>query len=288
MAVELRPLFPGLGVELKGFDPNRLDEPAAKLFRQAFRDHRIVLLRDVELSDEAGVALTETLGPVSFKSPFMRKGGGRKFSYVSNQHADGTLRDGELLFHADHSFLQWPLKAISLYAMQVPATGGETLFTDAAAAYARLPERLKARVAGLSARHVANYNLFEGDGRPRYDPASGAKAAVHPVAWPHPESGAPILFVSRLLTERILELSPEESEDLLLELFTYVEDEAHAYEHRWRAGDYLVWDNRQLQHSRRDFDPAATRALRRTPIDDPLDPTAGSGLRNPDTKASAH
>jgi len=271
MAIEQRPLSASLGVELRGLDPNRLDDDAVEAFRRAFSDHHIVLLRDVELSEDAGVALTETLGPVSFKSPFMRRGGGRKFSYVSNQHADGTLRDGELLFHADHSFLPWPLKAISLYAMEVPARGGETLFTDAAAAYARLPPSLKARIEGLKARHVANYNLFEGDGRPKFDPASSAKSAIHPIAWPHPESGAPILFVSRLLTESIVDLPPAESEALLLELFAYVEDEAHAYAHSWRVGDYLVWDNRQLQHSRRDFDPSEKRALRRTPIDDPLD-----------------
>lgn len=276
MAIERRLLSTDVGVELTGLDPNRLDDAAVAAFRTAFRDHRLVLLRDVELSEAAGVALSETLGPVSFKSPFMRKGGGRKFSYVSNQHADGTLRDGELLFHADHSFLPWPLKAISLYAMQTPKRGGETMFTDAAAAFARLPQRLKARIDGLTARHVANYNQFAGDGRPTYDPASRAKTTVHPVVWPHPESGAPILFVSRLLTEKIQELEAAESEALLQELFTYVEDESHAYVHAWRPGDFLIWDNRQLQHARRDFDPAETRALRRTPIDDPLEVTEGA------------
>jgi taurine dioxygenase len=152
MVIERRRLSPEIGVELAGFEPSRLDDAATEAFRSAFRDHRLVLLRDVELSEAAGVALSETLGPVSFKSPFMQKGGARKFSYVSNQHVDGTLRDGELLFHADHSFLPWPLKAISLYAMQTPRSGGETMFTDAAGAYARLPEGLKTRIEGLTGR----------------------------------------------------------------------------------------------------------------------------------------
>lgn len=266
MAVELVPLSDDLGVELRGFDPNNLDDAAKALFRKAFADYQLVLIRGVSLSDEQGTLLTEVLGPVSFASPVMKKGGERKFSFISNQHSDGTLRDGELLFHADHSFFPSPLKAISLYSLAAPEVGGETVFTNAAAAYQRLPQALKDRIANLEARHIASYGAFEGDSRPRFDPESKAKVHIHPVVWRHPESGAPILFVSRLLTESIIGMAHEESEALLEELFAYIEDPAHHYVHKWREGDYLVWDNRQLQHSRRDFDPSEKRALRRVPI----------------------
>ena len=266
MACDLVPLSSEIGVEIRGFDPHVLTPETSQLFRDAFLRHHMVLVRDPDLSNEEGVTLTELLGEVSFQSPVMKSGGERKFSFISNQHADGKLRDGELLFHSDHTFFQWPLKAISLYSLAAPEVGGETVFSNAGAVYRRLPPALKARVEGLQARHIASYGAFEGDSRPRFDPNGKAKVQVHPVVWRHPETGAPILFVSRLLTESIIGLGPQESEALLEELFGYLEDPAHLYVHKWKVGDYLVWDNRQLQHSRRDFDPSEKRALRRVPI----------------------
>jgi taurine dioxygenase len=266
MKYDLLALSLDVGVEIRGIDPRNLHDETVAVFRKAFADHHLVLLRNVDLSDDAGSQLTELLGPVCFDSPVMKKGGNRKFSFIGNAHAEGKLRDGELLFHSDHTFFTHPLKAISLYALAAPSKGGETVFADAGAAYRRLPPDLKRRIAGLKARHIASYSAFEGSARPRFNPNSRDKVAVHPVVWPHPESREPILFVSRLLTESITGMEHAESEALLSELFTYIEDPAHIYVHQWQVGDYLVWDNRQLQHSRRDFDPAEKRAMRRVPI----------------------
>lgn len=253
------------GVRILGADADSLTGPHAGEFRRAFRDHRLVLLQAPDLGDEQHVRLTRVLGEVSFASPNMKSG--RPFSYISNVHSDGTLRDGELLFHADLSFFPEPLKAISLYAMHVPSQGGQTLFTDAAQAYQRLPRSLRQTLEGLSARHVATYGVGRKDTRPVYDEtAKNTMSAVHPVVWPHPETGQKILFVSRLLTESIIGLPPDESEDLLQELFSHIEDPAHVQAHTWSVGDHLVWDNRALQHARTHFDPAEKRAMRRVPI----------------------
>jgi taurine dioxygenase len=269
MAYEFVPLAEELGCEIRGLDPTSLDDEKAQAFRDAFAKYHLVLLRGIDLSEEQQTKLTETLGDVSFESPVMKKGGDRKFSFIGNQHNDGTLRDGELLFHSDHTFFKNPLKAIALYSLAAPSKGGETVFTNAAAAYRRLPQALKDRIDNLEARHIASYGAFEGDARPRFDPNTKAKVAIHPVVWAHPESGEKILFVSRLLTESILGMEHEESEALLEELFSYIENPAYIYAHQWQVGDYLVWDNRQLQHSRRDFDPTEKRAMRRVPIAQP-------------------
>jgi len=269
MSIELIPLSADIGVEIRGLNPRALNPDGVGTFRSAFDRYHLVLLRGVELDETEQSKLTETLGEVSFDSPIMKKGGGRRFSYIGNQHADGHLRDGELLFHADHTFFKSPLKAIALYSLAAPSVGGETVFSNAAAAYRRLPEDLKQRIATLEARHVASYQAFEGSARPHFDPSSKAKVAVHPVVWSHPDSGEKILFVSRLLTESILGLTHEESEKLLGELFKYIEDPTYHYAHKWQVGDYLVWDNRQLQHARQDFDSSEKRALRRIPIAQP-------------------
>jgi taurine dioxygenase len=249
------PLTPWFGVELRGIDPYAA---SGETFREAFFGARMVLLRGCDLTDNANVRLTEFLGLAT-----TNKQSGRKFSYVSNVHPDGLLGDGPLVLHSDFAFMERPVLAIALYAMSVPTAGGETVFVDLAHAYLRLPEPLKRRIAGLKARHVINY----GTGRPTFDPgATGAMMAVHPLAWEPPRARAPVLFASRVMTESIVGMSAAESESLLEELFAHIEDPRYQYVHQWRTGDYLVWDNRCLQHARRDFAATAGRTLRRVVI----------------------
>lgn len=252
------PLSSEFGVELRGLDPRLIPLEYASLFRQVFLSARIVLLRGCELTEDDNVRLTETLGLAS--SNLKSK---KKFSYVSNVLDEGMLGDGELPLHSDFMFTERPLKAISLYATGVPAHGGETVFADVTLAYRRLPEALKMRIAGLQARHVANY----GASRPKFDStARETLFAIHPLVWHNPETRQPVLFASRLMTESIIGLNAGQSEALLQELFGYIEDPKYQYVHKWRVGDYLVWDNRCLQHSRRDFAPTEGRTLRRVPI----------------------
>ena len=53
-----------------------------------------------------------------------------------------------------------------------------------------------------------------------------------------------------------------ESRDLLELLYDQVEEECFVYEHRWRVGDLVVWDNRCLVHARMDFDPSELLGVR--------------------------
>lgn len=133
-------------------------------------------------------------------------------------------------------------------------------------AYANLPERLKRRIAGLTARHGHDYSINRGDVRAKGSTGAEGPRWVHPVVRNHPQTGEPLLFVSRLITEEIIGLPPAEGDELLEELLTYIEDPKVIYRHKWRVGDYIAWDNLALQHARTNFDPAEKRVLRRVPI----------------------
>ena len=45
----------------------------------------------------------------------------------------------------------------------------------------------------------------------------------------------------------------DESEKLLQEMFDIVEDPAIIYEHHWRVGDLVMWDNLACLHARTDW-----------------------------------
>jgi taurine dioxygenase len=92
-----------------------------------------------------------------------------------------------------------------------------------------------------------------------------AARAVHPVLRVHDESGTRALYVSRLMTERIVGFPETESDALLNELYDAI-DAFPYYEHRWSVGDTVIWDNRSVSHSRSDFDATERRLLKRVTI----------------------
>ena len=68
------------------------------------------------------------------------------------------------------------------------------------------------------------------------------------------------------MTHHIEGLPVNESIDLLALLFDTLERPDFVYEHRWRVGDLVLWDNRCTLHARRDFDPDERRWMRRVTI----------------------
>ncbi|MFI4985885.1 MAG: TauD/TfdA dioxygenase family protein [Alphaproteobacteria bacterium] len=266
MTIEFKALSSVLGVEVLGLDPAAAyDAETTRRLRVAFSTHHLLLLRGQAVSAEDQVRFAERFGPVSRLGANMKHGG--KTMRISNVHADGAFPTGELLFHSDHVYFERPLKAIALYGEAVPGCGGDTLFANAARAWDNLPRRLKERIAALKARNVYDYSLKRGDQRLSKEALSaGAAHHVHPIAWPHPETGRTILLVNRMMTDEVIGLDQAESEALLAELLPYIEDPGNVYRHRWRLHDLVVWDNRILQHARTDFDPSEARVLRRVPV----------------------
>jgi taurine dioxygenase len=88
-----------------------------------------------------------------------------------------------------------------------------------------------------------------------------------PIFITHPATGRKALYVSRLMSARIEGLSKEESEAALEQLFDISEDPAIIYEHDWRLGDLVIWDNWCSIHMRKDFPRDEPRLMRRLTIE---------------------
>jgi len=150
----------------------------------------------------------------------------------------------------------------------LPASGGNTSFCSMYAVYEALPAPLKARIAGLRIKHDGTYNsggyVRQGvtvTGDPRTSPG-----ALHPLVCTHPDTGRRLLYLGRCRNAYLAGLDLEESEALLDELWSYVARPEFAWEHVWRAGDLVLWDNRCTMHRRDAFDPGARRIMHRTQI----------------------
>ena len=183
---------------------------------------------------------------------------------ISNVVPDGILADLELRFHHDIAYTPVPYLGGALHAIDVAEGVSATRFSSGYRAYARLPEALRQRLAGLNAIQV----------RPRArgrrtrltDLLPGDPAAVHPVVWSHPQSGRPFLFVDEDMTAAILGLPEEESDALLEQLFACLYSEDNVYEHVWGVGDVVIWDNRAVAHGRRALAEPGNRTLQRVNI----------------------
>src|ERR1700676_3417041 len=165
-------------------------------------------------------------------------------------------------FHTDQCHQAIPAKALMLYAIEIPSQGGNTLFSNAYAAYETLPEDTKRRIDGRRP-----LNAYDNDSTQRtanYDNAGSW--CWHPVVRAHPATGRKALYVTRLMTREIEDLPREESDAILQKLFDHQEQPKFVYEHVWRAGDIVMWDNRCTLHARSDFSAGERRLLRRVTI----------------------
>jgi taurine dioxygenase len=262
VTVATRPLSDALGAELTGIDLREEQPDSVKaLAVAAWREHLLLLVRgqDIDVAEQA--RFVSWFGPVNTKG--YEPAPEHPEMFISNTRTEGVARQGSLLKHQDHCFYERVLAGICLYAEEVPAVGGDTIFANAHLAYERLPDATRDRISGLRAIHVYDTANDYGTHRFRIAESPGAPTAVHPVVMTHPESERPILFVNELMTDAIVDLPEDDSEALLADLWAYLDEPAVQYRHHWEQGDVVVWDNRCLQHGRTEFEPSARRSLRR-------------------------
>jgi taurine dioxygenase len=277
MKLDLRPLSDALGAEVRGLDlSQKLDGDTVAALRQAWLDHLILLFRGQELTEEQLVAATAHFGPPGelARPEEYRTSGQKKLHQtvmlISNVRENGVpigaLPDGEMMFHHDMLHAEVPHNGTLLYACEIPSTGGNTLFANLYAAYDALPADVKAPLEGKRAFHHYNFGeQIKGDDKGV--PAFGESR--HPVFRTHPETGKKAIYVNRLMTEYVEGLPKDESDRLLARIFDHAEHPRFVYEHVWRVGDVMLWDNRCTMHARTDF-PPERRLFWRTTV-------AGSG-----------
>jgi len=179
-----------------------------------------------------------------------RDAGKRDPQYISNTEPGGAAPYGRPLFHGDMMWHPKPFEVLSLYAQNVEPGSATTSLASGVVAWERLPQRLRARVENLRALNVTGTVPSRGGDDLLLSERHHEVATVKPVKITHPRTGKPILYVSQQNTREIMDLKHDESEALLQELFTYLYAPEVVYEHTWKNGDLLVFDNIAMQHAR--------------------------------------
>jgi len=194
---------------------------------------------------------------------------------LSNVQKDGQpigLADAGTYFHTDYSYLDVPARCTTLYSIQVPKKGGDTLFANQYAAYDDLSSSLKTQIKDLVALH--HYGNRDDQDKSSRTVASvlteeqeGKLAWVrHKVARKHPVTGRTALYAVSGSSFRIEGMPDDEAVDLLDELKRHSTQEKYQLRLKYGIGDVVVWDNASLLHSATLIDPSDPRTLWRITI----------------------
>jgi taurine dioxygenase len=274
-SLEIVPLSDALGAEIRGVDLSApLDEDTARAIEDVWNENIVIVFRDQHIDVEQQRDFARLFGEIGTRArpgPKPPEAGeyGSDVMLVTNVRKDskpiGSLPDGEMMYHSDTPYFENPAKATMLFALEVTSVGGHTLFSNCYRAAETLPEELKRRLDGKLAMQVYEYGTTIKT--QQYDRTKVPHYA-HPVFRKHPATGRSALFVNELMTEEIIGLPKDESDEILAFLFPHLRRPEFIYEHVWQVGDLVMWDNRCSLHARTDFPDDQRRMLRRLTVHD--------------------
>lgn len=249
----IAPLTEGFGAEIVNFNLDAGVSPDdIERLQAAFLDRHLLVFRaDAPISPERQVEVTRWFGPVLAEGPT---------AWTTLDNADPAGRNA-LRFHSDICFAPKPLLGLSFVMTEIPRGGTSTTFVSGALAWRALPSDLRDELSERVAAHVFDAAVEFGFDWPRFD-------TRHPVRLRHPKSGREILFVNETHVTAIDGLAPARSAAILPILFAALYTPERRYEHDWRPGDLVVFDNLAVQHARTcAADPAnGRRVIRRVQI----------------------
>ena len=265
--LQITPTDATLGAVVTGLDVAELDDATARALVDAFHEHAVLILPDQHPTSEAQIAFGKLFGAIEHLYA------DKEIVAISNKREDGTLYGedehraqvlrGNEGWHTDSSYMPMAAKASVLSARVLPDSGGETEWADMRAAYDALDDAMKDRIAGLAAYH----SLYHSQAKIGHKAEEGASYGFHndtpplrPLVKRHPATGRPALYIGRH-AYGIPGLSEAESEALLDELVTFACQPPRTYEHTWRPGDMVIWDNRCVLHRARPYDRRQARVM---------------------------
>jgi len=285
--MELVPLAPGFGVEVRGVGvlDVAIDAEAYRAVRAAFEEHSLLLFRNQRIADDVQAAYSRAFGPLEL-TKVASLGENSFYSRLTNVGTDGSIvpptdrqvlvAKANALWHTDSSFKKTPALASVLSARVLPGADGDTEFTSTRLAWERLPAGLQERLKNAIATH--SYANSRDQIHP--DLATEVERKELPpvrwrMNWRNPVNGRRALYIASH-AYAIDGMDGRDARQLLAELMDETTRRDFVYVHKWRTGDVVMWDNRAMLHRGRPWDYSKERSMVRTTIS----ATDADGLSN--------
>jgi len=259
-----------LGAEIRGLDlAQPLGQDTISRIEQAWAEHLVLVFPEQQISPEALLAFSRRFGELDDYSsqPFNRHPDYDEIMLLSNKPINGKIppaSNGGQNWHTDLSYTMRPAKGTTLYCVEKPPIGGDTMFANMYLAYEGLSPTLQSILDGLECVH--DVGLISARRAPeivaefrRLNPP-----VIHPAVRAHPVTGRKALYVNERV-RRFVGMTEAESQPLIRYLSNFAITPKFVYRHRWHAGDVVMWDNRFLIHlAVGDYDHTEYRHMLRT------------------------
>ena len=276
--MKITPIKTGFVADISDIDLTAISDPEFDRLYAAWLTYGVLRVRDQAITEDELQSFSAKFGPLE-EIPMGRmpeseraKIRNRYVTQLSNIFHNGKpiggLGNAEASWHSDMTYVETPPPASILLAIEIPATGGDTYFSDQQAALDAIPCALKTRLQTLTIKHNAAHTSI-GKLRPGYEPFDDpreAPGAIHPIIRTYSETGAQCLYLGRREWAYIPGLSLQDSETLLDEIWSYAAQPDHVWRQQWQPSDLIIWDNRRVLHRRDDFDQNARRLMKRCQV----------------------
>ncbi len=273
-SVTVAPVAGALGATVVGLDLARVSEGSElHALRRALAEHLVVFLPGQALGLDDLERVTDLLGGRDV-TPFVDPLEDRPYVIRVIKEADDALNFANA-WHSDLSYLPAPPAYTLLHAWDVPAYGGDTVWSNQYLAYETLSRGLRATLDTLRAVHSAGMAYGTGGLLDQVKeltsmaiaPSAQAYAEhVHPAVTVHPVTGKRALYVNPVYTTRFEGWTKEESATLLAQLYRHSINENFTCRLRWSAGTLAIWDNRCTMHNALNDYSGVRREMYRTSV----------------------
>lgn len=273
--MQVLPLTCAIGAEIRGVHLGEASRTpsAMETLRALLLEHRVLFFRDQDITRAEHVAFARHFGeledhPVAGSDPDHP-------GLVRIYKSPDTPNDRyENAWHADATWREAPPFGCVLRCVACPPVGGDTMWANMVLAYERLPDAVKAQIAGLRARHSIEATF--GAAMPveqRLELKTRFPDAEHPVVRTHPDTGEKVLFVNGFTTHFTnfhTAANVRYGQDFThggAQLLQYLQMQAFVPEYqvrwRWSPNAVAMWDNRSTQHyAVMDYPPSHRRMER--------------------------
>lgn len=239
--------------------------------------HRVVVFPNQKLSDDQLKEFASYFGPPFIpdkNSPVLgSQDSDNSIVIVGNkahEYAKSYLGHQEVLPHSDHQWLKQPSAASMLYAVDIQPNSASTVWFDMVKAYSILDSETRAIIKDL---RLVTYNPFH---RPfgsvsakyidRTKDIPPGEVFPHPLVRTHPLTHEKILYLNVAYELEIMNTPYDVGFELFTRLSNHILNLNYKYEHHWKNGDLVFWDNRATIHYRSAFDSNTRRVLKRVTV----------------------
>lgn len=256
-------LSPRVGSEILADRSALIEGGYSRKIEKLLVERSALVFRELFLTDEEQRRFATTIGEVV---PLGEDGVSKiSLDPMVSDTADYTR--GAFFWHIDGANDRVPAKATMLTAKVLADGGGDTLICNTYAAYGDLPEGEKKALQGLKVRHA-----LEASQRLVHPQPTAAQltrwrtrpSQTHPLVWHHQHGGASLLLGATCLY--VHDVSPEDSSMLLCRLHDWATQEPYVYRHKWKVGDFLLWDNTGTMHRADTYALDSKRLMHRTTL----------------------